>query len=162
LDGRLPPDIYDWLLAAARVLASGLVPLVLWSLYGAVARSSGYEQRWFLLVGGGLLAWMRYAFAVRAIRELVLMPLLPISPENGAYLYRGARWLLLYAVLQWALVEGMWNLGIADDFVLLIGSVLQLSLVAAVSLFLVRKRAVMELFPQTANRPYQRFVRTLD
>ncbi len=159
---RVPSSLRPWLSAVAQVMAAGLIPLAVWGLYVAVARTTDYEQRWFVVVGGLLLAWTRYSFLARFIRELVLRPLLPIPPEHGRYLYGVARWLVLYAVVQYAVVDAMWDLGVSDDTVLLVGSIFHLSLIVLLTIFLARKRAVLALFPDVPNRLYRTFVRSLD
>lgn len=156
----LPSALRPWLVAIAQIVAAGLLPAALWGLHSAIRQATGYDYPAFVVLGILLLAWTKYTLATTIVRELVIRPLLPIPAEHGAYLYGITRRLLLFTFFQSALVETLFEVrALADDTVALVASIFQAVLILLVVAFLARKRAVMALFPEIANRPYEIFVR---
>jgi len=158
----LAPRALGALGALARILAAALAPLIVWALHSLIADLTGAEDRSFRLVGILIAAWARLAIAVAALRELVLRPLLPVPTEHGKYLYGVGGWLFLYAIGFSAVIEAAEAFDAPADVVALAGALFELSLIVLVGAFLLRRRAVMSLFPDVPNTLYRRFLSALD
>jgi small-conductance mechanosensitive channel len=159
---RTPGGGAAWASGAVRVVAAGAVPAALWVLYLFVAALTELENPAFVVFGMVLLAWAEYAVAVSAARELFLRPLLSIPQEHGRYLFRLARWLLVFGIFVNVLLESMRRLGAPLDAIALYRWVFELSVISFLAIALVRRRAVMAVFPDLPNRMYRGFVRGLD
>ena len=156
---RLPAAVGPWLTAGATVATAAGPPFGLWLLHDFLRQLTGFNGPGFLIVGILLQAWSYYALVVSTVHELVLRPLIPMPPEYGRYLYAVARWLALYGLVLYALIDAADVLGLPGDIVVLLQSLLDLSLILLLTAFLARKRAAMALFPALPNRLYQLFVR---
>jgi small-conductance mechanosensitive channel len=157
----VPSGSRAWLAAAATVSTAAGPPFVLWLVHDLLRRMTGFDGPGFIIVGILLLAWSYYALVVTTVRELVLRPLIPMPPAYGRYLYGVTRWLALYGLVLYALLDAAAVVGMPPDVVALIQAVLDLSLIVMLTAFLARKRAAMALFPALPNRLYQLFVRGL-
>jgi small-conductance mechanosensitive channel len=162
LAAQIPGKGEPWASGALRVVAASAVPAALWVLYLFVAALTAFENPAFVVFGMVLLAWAEYTAAVSIARELFLRPLLEIPPEHGRYLFRLARWLLVYGIVISVLLDSMRRLGAPLDAIALYRWVFEFSLIAFLAIALVRRRAVMSVFPDLPNRMYRGFVRGLD
>jgi small-conductance mechanosensitive channel len=162
LAAQVPEKGGAWASGALRVVAAAAVPTALWMLYLLVAALTDLENPAFVVFGLVLLAWLEFTAAVSAARELFLRPLLNVPQEHGRYLFRLARWLLVYGIFVDVLLDSMRRLGVPLDAVALYRWIFQFSLIAFLAVALARRRAVMSVFPDLPNRMYRGFVRGLD
>ncbi len=159
LTATLPGSGREWIGAAAHVATAAGPPFALWLLHRFLWRLTGFNGPGFIIVGILLLAWSYYALVVTTVRELVLRPLIPMPLEHGRYLYGVTRWLALYGLVLYALLDAAEVLGVPGDIIALMQSLLDLSLILLLTGFLARKRATLALFPSLPNRLYRLFVR---
>ena len=159
---RLPQTATPWLAAGAEVTAAAILPLSLWGFYLFVAALVSFERAPLLLLGSVLLAWTEYAVAAAMIHEIVVRPLLPVPPENGRYIFRSTRVLLIYGLAVSVLLDSAPRLGAPDDAVALFRTLFAFSLIVLLGLFFLRRRAIMSLFPDIPNHLYRRFLEGLD
>ncbi len=162
LAARVPENGGQWASGALRVVAAAVVPAALWMLYLLVAALTDLENPAFVVFGLVLLAWLEFTAAVAAARELFLRPLLNIPQEHGRYLFRLARWLLVYGIFIDVLLDSMRRLGVPFDAVALYRWIFQFSLIVFLAVALARRRAVMSVLPDLPNRMYRGFVHGLD
>lgn len=151
-----------WASGGVRVLAEAAVPGGLWVLYLFVAALTALENPAFVAFGVILLAWAEYTVLVSTARELFVRPLLRVPPEHGRYLFRIARWLLIYGFFVNAALGSMRLLGVPGDAVALYRWIFEFSLIALLAIAFARRRAVMSIFPELPNRMYRGFVHGLD
>jgi small-conductance mechanosensitive channel len=149
-------------LSASQIIGAIAVPLALWALYMLVAALTNLYNPAFVVSGMLLLAWTEYALVTAVARELVLRPLLDIPPEHRRYLFRIAWLLAIYGIFVNVLLKSMANLGARPDAVALYRWVFEFSLIVFLAVALLRRRAIMSLFPDLPNRMYRGFVRGLD
>jgi small-conductance mechanosensitive channel len=162
LAAQMPSQSKPWASGAIRVAAVSALPAALWLLYLFVAQLTELQNPAFVVFGKVLLAWAEYAVAISSVRELFVRPLLNIPPEHGRYLFRLARWLLVYGIFVNALLDSMRLLGAPLDAIALYRWIFEFSLIALLAVALARRRAVMSVFPDLPNRMYRGFVRGLD
>jgi small-conductance mechanosensitive channel len=169
IDSRLEPIAAQvpgkgapWASGALRVIAATAVPAALWMLYLLVAALTELENPAFVVFGMILLAWSEYTAAVSAARELFVRPLLEVPQEHGRYLFRLARWLLIYGIFVNVLLDSMRRLGVPRDAIALYRWIFEFSLIVFLAIALGRRRAVMSVLPDLPNRMYRGFVRGLD
>ncbi|MGH7924348.1 MAG: hypothetical protein ACREQH_07145, partial [Candidatus Binatus sp.] len=148
--------------SASKVVGAVAVPLALWALYLFVAALTDFYNPAFVVFGMLLLAWTEYELATSVARELIVRPLLDIPPEHRRYLYRIAWLLAVYGIFIDALLESAAKLGALPDAIALFRWIFDFSLIVFLAVALLRRRAVMALFPQMPNRMYRGFVRGLD
>jgi small-conductance mechanosensitive channel len=148
--------------SASQVVAAIALPMVLWALYLFIAQLTDYDNPVFVVFGMLLLAWTEYALVTSVARELVLRPLLNVPPEHRRYLYRIAQLLAVYGIFIDALLESAAKLGALPDAVALYRWIFEFSLIVFMAVALLRRRAIMSLFPDMPNRMYRGFVRGLD
>jgi small-conductance mechanosensitive channel len=152
---RCPAAARTWFSGGAQVLAAGLLPIALWGLHAAVADVTDYDHPAFVLTGSLLLAWAQFSIATTVARELLVRPLLPISPEHGRHLFGIARWLLFYAILLAAALHTVGGFGAPSDVVALLRAVFRLTLILFFVIAFARKSSVLALFPDVPNRFYR-------
>jgi small-conductance mechanosensitive channel len=148
-----------WVAALAQVAAAALPPFVLVFLHELVRRATGFAGPGFLLLAIGLHAWFVWALVTSSLRELVIKPLLPVSPEHGRYLFRAGWWLASAGLLLSALLEVAARAGAATDMLALLASILELATILVVAAFATHKRAVLGLLPDLPSRTYRASVR---
>ncbi|HTR63957.1 MAG TPA: mechanosensitive ion channel domain-containing protein, partial [Candidatus Binataceae bacterium] len=151
-----------WISSIIQVIATSAVPVALWLLYLLVRELTRYENPAFVVIGIALLAWTKYTIAMTSARELVTRPLLPVPEGQRSYLVHIARWLLVYGIVVDALLHAQKVLGAPADVIALRRWLFELSLILFLAVAFLRRRAIMSLFPELANRPYTMFVRGLD
>jgi small-conductance mechanosensitive channel len=151
-----------WVSAAIEVGATTAVPAGLWLLYLLVAALTNYENAPFVITGMVLVAWTEYALAVSVVRELITRPLLTVPAEHRSYLFNIAKWLLIYGIFVDTFLRILRALGEPADAIALRRWIFQFSLIVFLAIALLRRRAIMSLFPDLPNRMYQRFVHGLD
>jgi small-conductance mechanosensitive channel len=148
--------------SAAQVIGAVTVPLVLWALYLFVAALTAFYNPAFVAFGMLLFAWIEYEAVTSVARELLVRPLLDIPPEHRRYLYRIAWLVAVYAILVDVLLKSALKLGALPDAIALYRWLFEFSLIVFLAVVLLRRRAVMALFPDLPNRIYRSFVRGLD
>ncbi len=158
LSERVPGPGQKWLAAISEVAAATLLPALLWSLWALVRAVSGFEGPLFVIVGQLLLAWAAYSFSVSLAYELLMLPLLPIPPEHGSYIFRFARLLLAYGIVFKLCASLSAHFGAPPDTVALLDIILRLSLLIMLAIVTVRRRVMVALFPQVPNFLYLGFV----
>jgi small-conductance mechanosensitive channel len=158
LSQRISPGGRQWLWALAELAAAVLAPALLWGLWAFVELLSGFHGPLFMLVGQLLLAWTIYALVLVILRELMIVPLLPIQPEYGHYLFRFGRLLLAYGIAVSVCRNLIADFGAPAGIVALIDFGLRLSLVVMLAAVTVRRAAVVGLFPAVPNILYRGFV----
>jgi hypothetical protein len=89
----------------------------------------------------------QYELVTSVARELGLRPLLDIPPENRRYLFRIARLLAVYGIFINVLLKSAAKLGALSDAVALYRWLFEFSLIVLLAVVLLRRRAVMALFP---------------
>jgi small-conductance mechanosensitive channel len=159
---RVPGKGAPWASGALGIVASAALPAALWMLYLLVAALTELANPAFVAFGMVLLAWAEYTAAVSAARELFVRPLLEIPQQHGRYLFRLARWLLVYGIFVSVLLDSMRRLGVPRDAVALYRWIFEFSLIAFLAIAFARRRAVMSVFPDLPSRMYRGFVRGLD
>jgi small-conductance mechanosensitive channel len=162
VEQRLPSTATPWLAAVVEVIAAALWPLSLWGAYTFVAALGSFDVVAFLLLGNVLLAWTEYAVAAATIHELVVRPLLPVPPDNGRYIFRSTRLLLIYGLTVSVLLDTAARVGAPIDVIALSRTFFAFSLIVLLGLFFLHRRAIMSLFPHIPNHLYQRFLDGLD
>jgi small-conductance mechanosensitive channel len=155
---RIPVAGKAWPTAISELLAATLLPISLWGLWEFVKALTDFHGPLFMIAGQLLLAWTVYSFALTAVRELVIRPLLPISPEHGRYIFRFSRLLLAYAITLTVCTNLIAIFGAPADVVALIDTALRLSLIIMLAVITVRRRAVVALLPDLPNVLYRGFV----
>ena len=158
LSERMPGAGQEWMAALSELVAAALLPISLWGLWAFVRALTGFQGPVFIIVGQLLLAWAIYAFALSAVYELLVRPLLPIPPEHGRYLFRFARLLLAYGIALKVCTNLIADFGAPADVVELIDAALRLSLIVMLAVVTMRRRAVVALFPVLPNFLYRGFV----
>ncbi len=158
LFARIPSAGQQWPAAISEVVAVTLLPISLWGLWTFVRALTDFHGPLFMIAGQLLLAWTVYSFALSAIRELVMRPLLPIPPEHGRYIFRFSRLLLAYGITLKVCTNLIAVFGAPVDVVALIEAALRLSLIVALAIVTVRRSAVVALFPDVPNFLYRGFV----
>jgi len=157
--GRIPSAGPEWPAAISQVVAVTLLPISLWGLWAFVRALTDFQGPLFMIAGRLLLAWTLYSFAISAMRELVMRPLLPIPPEHGRYIFRFSRLLLAYGIALNVCTNVIAIFGAPADVVALIDAALRLSLIVMLAIVTVYRRAIVALFPDIPNFLYRGFVR---
>jgi small-conductance mechanosensitive channel len=147
-----------WPTALAELVAATLLPISLWALWAFVRALTDFHGPLFILGGQLLLAWTLYSFAITAVRELVIRPLLPVPPEHGRYIFRFSQLLLAYGIALEVCTNLLADFGAPADMVALIDAGLRLSLIVLLAIATMRRRAVLALFPDMPNFLYRGFV----
>jgi len=148
--------------SAAQVVAAIAVPLVLWALYLFVAALTNFNNPAFVVSGMLLIAWTEYAAVTAVAHELFLRPLVDIPPQHRRYLFRIAWILAFYGIFINVILNSAVMLSALPDTVALCRWIFEFSLIVLLAVALLRRRAVMTLFPDLPNRMYRGFVRGLD
>ncbi len=155
----LPEAATPWFSAVVSVAAAVAVPLTLWMLWEFVAAITNFKGPGFLIVGIVLPAWTIYVLVTRGARELLTRQLVGIPSEDGRYLFRVGRLLLIYAVALIVVLKSALALGAPRDVIALCRWFFRLTLIVLLAFVFVRRRAIMSLFPDLPNRMYRGFVR---
>ena len=147
-----------YLLAALRVIAATLIPLILYGLFVLVGEFTDFEAPWFLLMGSLLKLWALGALIIGLLREFLLSRILPVPPESAATVYRISRWVTLYVLLSIALLTGAKLFRMPPDTLALVRFLISVSVVLASLFLLLKKRAILGLLPELPYRTYQIFL----
>ena len=147
-----------WFQTAVEIAAATMLPGVLWLCWWLVREVTLFEGPVFLVTGQLLAAWFFYSFGMTGVRELVGRPLVSISEEDGRYILRVSRLLLIYGIAGMVCVHLLSVFGAASDVLALVDKSLVFLLIALLAVATVRRRAVMSLLPRSENFLYQGFL----
>lgn len=161
LEKRLPRGFYPYLLALINVVVSALIPLLLLGLFGLVRRMIDYRAAWFLLVGRLLGLWAVGALVLRSLKEILTGGLFQAAAGYGGRMFRYGRLVVLYILAGIALNWAAEALDLRPDLLAFFRFAVSCSIVTVVSLFFLKKRAFLSLFPELEYRSYQWLVRFL-
>jgi len=162
LRNQIPEFAYPYFLSGLKVVVASLIPLLLYASYGLVSAATAYPASWFRLIGSLLKLWVLAALIINLLRESLTRDLFPIPSSHGKSIFRVARLIVLYIIGCVAVLWGAEAFQIPEDFLALLKFLISLSIVFVSLLFLLKKKALLELLPDLPYNSYEVFVRGLD
>lgn len=159
---RMPEEIRPYFYLIVVTVTAALIPLMLLLVYWLVKGLIAYEAPWFILVGELIGLWSIGALLMSLVSGIVDRGILEIRTEYAGVTVRLLRAVILYILVSIAVLWGAAALGLQDDFLALLQSVIFLSIVIVLFLFFLRKKLVLSLLPQLPFLSYQKFVKGLD
>lgn len=157
LTSRVPDSIYRYVLPAIRVVIAALLPIILFAAYAAIHALITYEAQWFILVGRLIRIWAIAALVIGLLRQMLVHDLFTVTKQHGKKLFRVARLVVIYCTLLLIAFRTAQSLGVRQDVLALLQFVISISIVLALFLLMLKKKALMSLLPDLPHRSYQRF-----
>jgi small-conductance mechanosensitive channel len=154
---RLSARRYLLFLSVLRIVAAPALPLLLYGLFLFLGALTNYGAPWFLLIGRFLLLWALGVFVANGLREALLSAHSTVPVEHARSLYGGARVIILYSLFNMTIFLVAEALGAPRDILALLGTALSIFIAVALFLFLLKKHAIMGLFPELPYAPYRVF-----
>lgn len=155
LVGRIPGDLYPYFLSLLKVAVSALIPLCLLGLFSLLNQMITYQAAWFSLTGSLLRLWATGAVILRLLKETLAGGLFASAARHGDRVYRYARFVLLYTLIGIAIFRTATALEISGDILQMLRFLVFVSAITILFLFLLKKNALMSLFPRFPYRGYR-------
>jgi small-conductance mechanosensitive channel len=159
---RLPGKAYPFAMAAARVLASAAIPMVLLGVYTLIQGAIAYRAAWFGLVGELLLLWSAAALVLCGLNETLIGGLFATTAAHGRRIFRFARLGLLYTVFCMALLHAADAFAFRRDVLRFLRFAASVSVVCLFLLLMLNKRSLLSFFPDLPYLSYRRYRAALE
>ncbi|UCF94602.1 MAG: mechanosensitive ion channel [Desulfobacterales bacterium] len=159
---KMPEAFYPFFLSTLKVVVASLIPLLLLGGFSLINAMIAYRAAWFLLTGRLLILWAVGALMIGLLREVLTGGLFEVTARYGSTIFRLSRLVLLYVLAGVAVFRGAEVFPIRDDVLALLKFAVSISIVLALFLLLLRKKALLSLLPQLPYRSYQGFIDLLN
>jgi small-conductance mechanosensitive channel len=159
---KMPESIYPYLLSALKVIVAALIPLLLLGAFSLINAIIEYKATWFHLTGRLLSIWALGALIISLLKELLTQNLFPTTAQHGPKLFRLISLAVLYILGGVALFQAAMAFQVPADVLALLKFAISVSIVVVLFLLLLKKRALLSLFPELPYRSYQGFINLLN
>ena len=157
LAGRLPEDYAPYFRSGVQISVSALMPLILLGLFQTINAMITYRAAWFQLTGRFLGLWLAGNLTLGFLKEALTRDLFKVTAKFGKPICRWAKLVVLYVLSVILVFWAVEAFRIRPDVVALFRFVVNISIVAVLFLFFMKKSALLSLFPTVTSRSYLAF-----
>jgi small-conductance mechanosensitive channel len=154
-------ELYPYVLFSIDIITCALIPALLLGFYGLIKLIFKYDFTWYQYIGRLLWLWFFATIIIRAFK--VLLTHKEVSPRaaagRGPNTFRWIRVIIIYSVAVLAVFWGAEIFEVRNDVVALIKFVVSLSIIAFVTVFLLKRRTIISVLPKLENPVYKMLIK---